>query len=191
MKPIYQVFVVILLLGMSACAAPAVAPTVTPEAPAPVEAAPTFTFVPAPTFVAESTPVTLLEIKFDQKFEEAKCPSGSAAGALCFNVSGTASDPVWGEMTLSRVAVLDVAGKKDENQCVSAFTHGKLVVAGDSAIYNAMGKYCPETSTASYIYIFTNGTGAYAKSSGSGTITVPAPSGSGTGTEVWSGTLLK
>lgn len=189
MKRIHQIFVVIVLLGMSACAAPGVAPTLTPEATAVFGMGPTPTFVPAPTMGAVTETSNVIAFNFDQKSEETQCPAGSADGSLCFNISGTAKDAVLGEVTMSRTAVLNMAGKKDDNACVSAFTHGKLMIGGERITYNALGIFCPATSTSTYTYIVTTGTGIYAYAQGNGTINVPSPSSNGSGTETWTGTL--
>lgn len=192
MKRIYQIFFVFLLLGVSGCASPNVAPTATLEATAIVDAsAPTATFVPPPTMVAVTETADVLALTFDQKFEATECPAGSADGSVCWNISGTAKDAVLGEVTMSRTAVFNMAGKKDDNQCVSAFTHGKLMIGAERVTYNALGIYCPATSTSTYTYIITGGTGIYTHAQGSGTINVPAPSSSSSGTETWSGTVLK
>ena len=192
MKRLYQIFAAIVLLAISSgCTSASVVPIVIPEATADIPtSAPMPTFIPTPTSASVST-AEVLEFNFDQKFEDTKCPSGSAVDAVCLNVSGTASDSVLGEIKMTRVAILDVAGKKDDNQCVSAFTHGKLTIGGDLATFNALGIFCPGPSTATYTYILTGGTGVNANASGSGVIKVPVPTGSGSGTELWSGTLLK
>ena len=177
MKQIYKVFALIVFVVLSACSSPTPIATATPAA--------TKTLRP-PT----ATPNTTFKITFAQRFTPTKCPDGSPAGAFCLNVSGTAIDPVLGEISMTRVAVLEFLGKKDENQCVPASTNGKLLIGGDEVAFTASGVFCSKTSVATYNYTITGGTGQYAKASGSGVIDVPAPANTNV-VEVWSGTLVK
>ncbi len=179
MKNLYKIFALIVLVSLSACNSASATPTTTPV---PTKIIPTPTPTEAP---------MVLALKFAQKFTPTKCPDGSPTGAFCLNVSGTANDPVLGEVTMARVAVLNFAGEKDKNQCVPASTDGTLTIGSDTITYTAPGVFCPKTSIATYAYQVTGGTGAYANATGAGTIDVPPASSSSTGVENWSGTLTK